>query len=135
MGYASYQVVGGPLDGQWAGYGHVGLCGHPDCTVLVWRGVDAMCGANPHGGGEDSCGAFFCDAHLYGGTWSGSRCAACRDAVNEDCAENGHPNMHEWSGHGICACEEVEYDDLPPWVYERMALMAMQLRTEAFTDG
>ena len=122
MGYASYQVVGGWLDGQWAGYGHIGICGHPGCTTLVWRGTDAMCGLNPHGGDEDSCGMFFCDGHLdY--TTVGQRCETCADAIRNDpdqiegrCAAAGHPTTVK-AKFGVgwnCECGEAGSDRYDP---------------------
>lgn len=80
MGYGSYKIAGGKLAGQWAGYNVERQCCHKGCKVLVARGVDAMCGRDPHGGDETSCGAFFCPDHLihvHVDGHSERRCPAC----------------------------------------------------------
>ena len=81
MGYGTYEIVAGPLKGQMGGYNVDAVCGHDGCTVAIDRGLDYMCGRDPHGGGDDSCGQFFCHEHLYSvkdrdGNW-GARCDAC----------------------------------------------------------
>lgn len=109
--------MGGPLRGQFGGYNNEGPCGHGGCTETVERGVDAMCGDNPHGGGEDSCGLFFCEAHLVYVPHQSNRsqrCEAC--AVPSDCELAGHPNAGphpRYPERGSCVCTEVMYDTPP----------------------
>lgn len=76
MGYGSYEIVGGPLSGEPGGYGIEAACGFDGCGTVIDRGTAYLCGDNPHGGEEDSCGLWFCDEHLHY-CENGRRCEDC----------------------------------------------------------
>jgi hypothetical protein len=63
MGNGLYEVYRNGEKIQ-AGYMVEAMCDKPDCTTLISRGLDALCGGTP-GGDEYGCGGYFCDAHLY----------------------------------------------------------------------
>lgn len=53
-------------DAKWQrdiGYGVPARCEDPECDTSIHRGLDYVCGGDPHGG-EHGCGLFFCSAHL-----------------------------------------------------------------------
>lgn len=78
MGYASYEIVGGPMHGQLGGYAIYDTCGEDDCLTQIDRGMSYMCGRSPHFGGpsDEGCGGWFCHKHLYQ-TDGGQRCSHC----------------------------------------------------------
>lgn len=77
MDYGSYEIVAGPLAGEFGGYGIEAVCGFDGCETVIDRGTAYMCGDNPHGGSEDSCGLWFCHEHLHYCEQYGRRCADC----------------------------------------------------------
>lgn len=87
MGYGSYEIGGSsPLAGEMGGYGHEG------CETVIDRGMAYMCGDNPHGGDEDSCGLFFCYEHLTypwfnDETIADQRCYPCAAEAERRAAE------------------------------------------------
>lgn len=123
MGYGAYEIAGGPLAGQLGGYNVKAVCGHDGCEEKIDRGMAYMCGDNPHGGGEDSCGLFFCDGHLAFAaiTQPHQRCMACSEAIRSDpervegrCHLADHPNtVPTPDGIGRCECGEVSYGRSP----------------------
>lgn len=122
MGYGSYEIAAGPLAGQEGGYNVAATCGHEGCDAEIDRGMYFMCGDSPHGGTEDSCGMFFCEAHLevIGGV-ERQRCTACAEAICSDpetmagrCRLADHPNTVQTpDGIGLCECGEVSYGRPP----------------------
>lgn len=82
MGYAYYLLS----DGREAGYSVVAECDWPGCGAVIDRGLAYLCGEVPEGG-EDSCGGYFCGAHLH---WPdddeihGYRCPTCTDEIDSD---------------------------------------------------
>lgn len=80
MGYASYTVSGGIHDGEECGYAVDTVCDAAGCDVEIDRGLAFLCGQEP-GGSEDSCGGYFCAAHLYHVDYSGRRCGSCADEL------------------------------------------------------
>lgn len=65
------------FDAQWRrdiGYGVPAQCDHPTCKASIDRGLAYVCGGEPYGG--DSCGLYFCAAHLAG---SPQQCSRCRN--------------------------------------------------------
>lgn len=122
MGYGTYEIDAGPLAGQMGGYNVTATCGHNGCEESIDRGMDHMCGDNPHGGDEDSCGLFFCADHLeYVGGTPAQRCTACAEAIRSDpetlaghCHLAEHPvTVRTPDGFGRCACGEVSYGRPP----------------------
>lgn len=89
MGYAYYTVS---LDGEQieAGYSVEATCDEPECTTAIDRGLYYLCGQEP-GGSEDSCGHYFCDAHMFFAlNVEGQRCGPCSDRLDsEDEDEDG----------------------------------------------
>lgn len=62
MGYGYYVLP----DGREAGYGVEAPCDHPDCTVVIDRGLGYLCGNQPDGHRDDDepgCGRYFCGEH------------------------------------------------------------------------
>ena len=54
------------FDSNWKrdiGYGVPAICDHPDCAIVINRGLSFVCGGEPYGG-EHGCGLYFCDQHL-----------------------------------------------------------------------
>lgn len=93
MGYGSYEIGGSsPLAGEMGGYGHEATCGHAGCETAIDRGMAYMCGDNPHGGDEDSCGLWFCYEHLTypmfnDETIADQRCFVCAAEAERQAAE------------------------------------------------
>lgn len=50
------------------------VCTHPECNVIVHRGLVHLCGTDPAGAGQ-GCGLHFCGAHLSGPEQTCDRCA------------------------------------------------------------
>lgn len=116
MGYASYTIRGGRHDGEEGGYAVDTSCDRPGCHADIDRGLAYLCGPKP-GGGEDSCGGYFCDHDLFM-TPVGQRCEECADVIdaNSPCAQAGHPNSRPSDytpARGSCACGEAMYDTPP----------------------
>lgn len=62
MGYAHYTLA----DGREAGYGVEAECDKPGCSKVIDRGMDYLCGENPHvwGSGDGwGCGNYHCGPH------------------------------------------------------------------------
>lgn len=54
-------------DEKWKrdiGYGVPSICDHPKCKARIDRGLAYVCGGEPYGG-DDGCGLYFCEKHLY----------------------------------------------------------------------
>jgi hypothetical protein len=49
---------------RWIGYGVPAWCDHPGCYEEINRGLAYVCGGEPYGG-DDGCGLYFCDKHLF----------------------------------------------------------------------
>jgi hypothetical protein len=55
----------GFIDGHPVGYGVTAKCDHPECTVIIDRGLAYACG-DEHGCDEiDTCSGYYCAAHIY----------------------------------------------------------------------
>jgi hypothetical protein len=76
MGYGRYRIHGGVHDGEDGGYAVHTTCDDDTCPERIDRGLAYLCGPAP-GGGEDSCGGYFCGAHLVHTERGDVRCAAC----------------------------------------------------------
>jgi hypothetical protein len=63
MGNAHYTIW---RNGQQieAGYGVEAVCEEAGCDAVIDRGLGCLCGTEP-GGGEHSCGGYYCEKHLY----------------------------------------------------------------------
>lgn len=88
MGYASYTVTGGRHSGEECGYAVDAVCDAEGCDEKIDRGLACLCGRLP-GGGEDSCGGYFCAGHLFiPGGGRGQRCGECADEIEREAEEN-----------------------------------------------
>lgn len=77
MGWAH---CGQDSEGREIGYGVEAVCDHPDCDVIIDRGMSYACG-DTHGDGDNTvdytyCEKYFCSAHLYFGHET-QQCMAC----------------------------------------------------------
>ena len=55
------------FDNNWnrdIGYGVPAWCDSPKCKKKIDRGLSYVCGGEPYGG-ENGCGLYFCQQHLY----------------------------------------------------------------------
>lgn len=52
------------ISGKEIGDHIVATCEHPDCEVVINRGVDHACG-EVHEGNHKSCDGYFCGDHLF----------------------------------------------------------------------
>jgi hypothetical protein len=68
------------FDTNWQrdiGYGVPAICDHPDCAEEIDRGLECVCGSEPHGG-DRGCGLYFCSKHLhYAERLEGAFCKRC----------------------------------------------------------
>lgn len=96
MSYASYVISGGVHDGEQGGYAVETTCDHEGCGEDIDRGLAYLCGDSP-GGGEDSCGGYFCGQHRYlYGVSAGGRCDGC---VTDCPTCDGEGVFHEERSH------------------------------------
>lgn len=78
------------------GYGVPATCDHPGCGEKIDRGLSYVCGGHVYGG-EDGCGLFFCERHLY----LGARSFVCERCLTDPEAElagpfEPTPDVPEW---------------------------------------
>lgn len=72
-------------EGREIGYGVKATCDEDGCEEDIDRGVSYVCGGE-HDGGEDGCGGYFCESHLFHAMPPDGRrqlCNACFDAKHE----------------------------------------------------
>jgi hypothetical protein len=77
MGWA---YCGEDSEGRQIGYGVEAKCDHPDCDVIIDRGMSYACG-DTHGDGDGTvdymyCEKYFCSAHMQMGH-EVQQCMAC----------------------------------------------------------
>jgi hypothetical protein len=66
-------------DANWnrdVGYGVPAYCDHPDCDAEIDRGLSYVCGGDMYGG-DEGCGLFFCEKHLFVDCDGPTLCARC----------------------------------------------------------
>jgi hypothetical protein len=83
------------FDSRWnrdIGYGVPAVCDHPDCGEAIDRGLGYVCGGEPYGG-EDGCGLYFCDKHMFCTDEGVQVCDRCRD---EEPPYEPTPDTREW---------------------------------------
>jgi hypothetical protein len=107
------------------GYGVPGICDHPDCNVLINRGLAHVCGGEPYGG-DRGCGLFFCGNHLH---TCGHRCERCAKRrkpflAKPDCREwiewkLAHPSWAQWreENPGEVAALQTALEASSPYVH------------------
>lgn len=85
-------------DNHWKrdiGYGVPAYCDHPGCTKEIDRGLNYVCGGDPHGG-EYGCGLYFCSEHLFLSSRRPQRCARCKRGRKPFLPTSEHPTWVKW---------------------------------------
>ena len=77
--------------GRWIGYGVPAICDQIECGSEIDRGLSYLCGD-----GEEGCGLFFCNKHLYMTTNLYELCERCADSKPpfEPTADTSKWNTH-----------------------------------------
>lgn len=84
-------------DSNWnrdIGYGVPAYCDDPSCNAVIDRGLSYVCGGQPYGG-DDGCGLYFCDKHLY----LGMRAQQCWRCTRGKAPFNPKPDHPDWLHH------------------------------------
>lgn len=83
-------------DSTWKrdiGYGVPAYCDHPMCDVEINRGLAHVCGEHPYGG-DNGCGLYFCDSHLFYGDAGVQQCSQCLHGSEH--LHDPSPDHPEW---------------------------------------
>jgi hypothetical protein len=93
----------GEFNGRDIGYGVPATCDQPQCGARIDRGLAFVCGGEPYGG-EHGCGLFFCDAHRFTSTRTGTDGAISYPLLCQRCMDRAEPfaptpDVQEWIDH------------------------------------
>lgn len=100
------------FDRNWnrdIGYGVPAYCDHPGCNEEIDRGLAFVCGGHPYGG-DQGCGLYFCDKHLFlclDDRKLPQLCERCRDE-NEEPFE-AKPDHPTWIRHKLLDSSWAEW--------------------------
>lgn len=67
------------FDSNWdmdVGYGVPAWCNQPECARTIDRGLAYVCGGEPLGGNQ-GCGQYYCDNHMFIGGGDPQLCERC----------------------------------------------------------
>lgn len=79
MGWAN---CGTDSEGRPIGYAFEATCDEEGCDAEIDRGLSFACG-DMHGGGENMCERYFCEAHLNNVVWADNRCVGiCNECLS-----------------------------------------------------
>lgn len=103
------------------GYGVPAMCDDEDCTEVIDRGLDYVCGGEPYGG-VSGCGLYFCHEHLYhqplgGRVWTKQRCSRCCDGER---SFRPKPDHIRWILHKLNDASWQQWRDENPEEVERL---------------
>lgn len=82
------------FDSKWnrdIGYGVPATCDFPGCGADIDRGLAYVCGGEPRGG-EQGCGLYFCEGHL----WVGGERQQCERCAEGEPPFEASPDTAEW---------------------------------------
>lgn len=116
MGYEVYESKN---NWRWQGHGVPAVCDHPDCNVLVDRGMGYACCDDPKH--TNSCGGFFCSTHaelctpIYEDEFEDLE----KDEVKELLSEYDLTEMPTFDQSGVffqCGHEPIQYKEHRSWL-------------------
>jgi len=90
-------------DNNWSrdiGYGVPAFCDYPGCNKKIDRGLSYVCGGNAPYGGENGCGLYFCEEHMFYHSFrngdSGRYCKRCIRHRAPYKPKPEHPDWIKW---------------------------------------
>lgn len=109
------------FDDNWQrdiGYGVPATCDHPGCDKEIHRGLDYVCGGEPHGG-DEGCGLFFCEQHLFVGV-DGKTNQVCERCADGDEPFDAKPDAVEWERWKLSHKSWRQWREKNPSIVEAM---------------
>lgn len=118
-------------DNKWQrdiGYGVPAVCDHPECSEKIDRGLAYVCANQEPYGGDDGCGLFFCERHLFYHHSRGRCCEACADRRKKPFTAK--PDTPEW------ITWKLTDESWQAWRNDNPAEVArMQVMIDSFAQG